>query len=138
MFIGTFTHSFDEKGRLTLPAKFREELAAGVVITKGLDNCLYVYPRAVFDEMAQRMAKLPLKERNAQRYFFASASDGIPDRQGRVLIPPLLRQWAGLDSETVITGLNNRLEVWHPARWAEVSAQEDPEVLAERLQEYGI
>jgi transcriptional regulator MraZ len=138
MFIGTFTHSFDEKGRLTLPARFREELAPGVVITKGLDNCLYVYPRAVFDEMAHRMAKLPLKERNAQRYFFASASDDIPDRQGRVLVAPNLRRWAGLDGETVITGLNDRLEVWHPDRWAEVSAREDPEALAEQLQEYGI
>lgn len=138
MFIGTFSHSFDDKGRLTLPARFREELAPGVVVTKGVDNCLFVYPRTVFEARAERMAQLPLAERNAQRHFFANASDDIPDRQGRVHIPTHLRDYAGLDGEAVITGLFDHLEIWHPARWAAVSSQEDSEALAERLRAYGI
>ena len=138
MFIGTFTHSFDDKGRLTLPAKFREELASGVVVTKGIDNSLFAYPRTVFEALAARMATLPLTERNVARHFFANAADDIPDRQGRILIPQHLREYAGLDGETVITGLYDHLEIWHPDQWAAVSAQEDSEALAERLRPYGI
>ena len=138
MFIGTFTHSFDDKGRLTIPARFRDELAAGVTVTKGLDNCLYVYPRAVFEARGDRIAQLPAKMRNAQRYTFANAADDIPDRQGRVLIPQNLRQWAGLDGETVITGLYDHLEIWHPDRWADICAQEDPESVVEQLSEHGM
>jgi MraZ protein len=138
MFIGTFSHSLDDKGRLTLPARFREELAPGVVVTRGIDNCLFVYPRAVFEARAERIAQLPLAERNAQRHFFANASDDVPDKQGRVLIPAHLREYSGLESEAVITGLFDHLEIWHPARWAAFNAQGDSEALAERLRAYGI
>jgi MraZ protein len=138
MFIGTFTHCFDDKGRLTLPAKFREELVSGVYITRGIDHCLFVYPRAAFESLATRMSQLPLAERNVVRHMFANAADDVPDRQGRVLIPLHLRDYAQIDGETVIIGLYDHLEIWQPDRWATVNAQQDPEALAERLRQYGI
>ena len=138
MLVGTFTHSVDEKGRLTLPAKFRDALCHGVVVTRGIDHCLLVYPHTVFETLAPRITDLPLAEHNVKRHFFANAANDIPDRQGRVLIPQHLREYAGLKGETVITGLWDHLEVWHPDRWAAVNAQGDPETLAEHLRQYGI
>ena len=138
MFIGTFTHSFDDKGRLTLPAKFREELASGVYITRGIDHCLIVYPRAAFESLATRMSQLPLLERNSFRHLFANAADDIPDRQGRVLVPLHLREYAQIDGDAVVIGLYDHLEIWQPDRWAAVNAQQDPVALAERLREYNI
>ncbi|GAB4535509.1 MAG: division/cell wall cluster transcriptional repressor MraZ [Anaerolineae bacterium] len=143
MFLGEFTHALDEKGRLTIPAKFREELAGGLVITRGIDRCLSVYPRPVWDSLAERIAKLPLTQRSARdfgRLMFSGAADFIPDRQGRVLIPQGLRDYAGLNSDAIIIGLYDRLEIWNPEHWASVRAnvEADPESLAEQLQELGI
>jgi MraZ protein len=143
MFLGEFSHNLDDKGRLTIPAKFREELAGGLVITRGIDRCLSVYPRPVWNELAERIVQLPLTQRNARnfsRLMFSSAADFIPDRQGRVLIPQGLREYAGLDSEAIITGLYDRLEIWNPEQWASVKAEveEDPESIAEQLHELGI
>lgn len=138
MLVGTFTHNLDDKGRLTLPAKFREELAPGVVVTYGLDDCLVAYPQAAFATIAARLSDLPMAERPAQRHMFGNAADDIPDKQGRVLIPLHMREYAGLDGEAVIIGLFNRLEIWNPDRWAAVSAQTDREALAEKLRPYGI
>jgi MraZ protein len=143
MFLGEFSHSFDDKGRLTIPAKFRDELAGGVVVTRGIDRCLFVFPRPVWDVLAERIAKLPLSERNARnfgRLMFSGAADFVPDRQGRVLVPQGLREYAGLDSEAVVIGLYDRLEIWNPAQWASVKAEveENPESIAQQLHELGI
>lgn len=143
MFVGEFVHSFDDKGRLTIPAKFRDDLAGGLVVTRGIDRCLSVYPRQVWDDLAKRVAQLPVTQRNARnfgRLMFSGAADFIPDRQGRVLIPQGLRDYAGLNSEAVIIGLYDRLEIWSPDSWASVKAEveEDPESIAEQLQELGI
>ena len=97
MFLGEFSHNLDDKGRLTIPAKFRDELAGGLVITRGLDRCLFVFPRQGWDNLAQKIAALPLTQRNARnfsRLMFSGAADFIPDRQGRVLIPQGLRDYA--------------------------------------------
>ncbi len=143
MFLGEFSHNLDEKGRLTIPAKFRDELATGLVITRGIDRCLSVYPRQVWESLAERIAQLPLSQRHARnfnRHMFSGAADFIPDRQGRVLIPQGLRNYAGLDSEAVVIGLYDRLEIWKPENWSTIrdEVEEDPESIAEQLQELGI
>jgi MraZ protein len=143
MFLGEFSHALDEKGRLTIPARFRDELAGGLVITRGIDHCLSVYPRQGWNDLAERIAQLPLSQRNARnfsRLMFSGAADFIPDRQGRVLIPQALRDYAGLDSEAIIIGLYDKLEIWGPDNWTMVRAEveENPESIAEQLQELGI
>ena len=143
MFLGEFSHNLDEKGRLTIPAKFRDELAGGLVVTRGIDRCLSVYPRQVWDGLAEQIAKLPLSQRSARdfgRLIFSGAADFIPDRQGRVLIPQGLRDYAELNSDAIIIGLFDRLEIWNPDNWINVKAnvEEDPESIAEQLQELGI
>jgi len=143
MFLGEFEHSIDDKGRLTVPAKFRDELEGGVVITRGLDGCLWAYPRSEWDELAEKLSKLPTANkaaRNFARFMFSSASDSIPDRQGRVLIPQKLRDYAGIGSETAVIGVMNRVEIWNPAKWSETFAEveEDPEAIAAQLDELDI
>lgn len=143
MFVGEFSHNLDDKGRLTIPAKFRDELAGGLVITRGIDRCLSVFPRQGWDNLAEKIAALPLTQRNARnfsRLMFSGAADFIPDRQGRVLIPQGLRAYAGLDNEAIIIGLYDRLEIWNLENWTAVIAEveEDRESIAEQLQELGI
>jgi MraZ protein len=143
MFLGEFSHALDDKGRLTIPAKFRDELAGGLVVTRGIDRCLSVFPRQVWEQLAGNIAKLPLTQRSARnfgRLMFSGAADFIPDRQGRVLIPQGLRDYALLDSEAIIIGLYDRLEIWNPDSWINVktAVEEDPESIAEQLQELGI
>lgn len=122
MFLGEFVHTIDEKGRLTIPAKFRDDLAAGLVITRGIDRCLAIYPMEEWRRLAEQVSALPVTDRRARafrRLVFANASDAIPDKQGRVLIPPRLRKYASLDGEVVVTGLNTYIEVWNSAAWDE-------------------
>ncbi|MDK9293975.1 division/cell wall cluster transcriptional repressor MraZ [Propionibacterium freudenreichii] len=129
MFLGTYTPKLDEKGRFFLPAKFRDELAPGLVITRSQDRCLAVYPMATFAEMTQSVSTAPatLKQvRDFQRMLAAGANDEIPDKQGRVTVPPALRSYAGLDKDIVVVGAINRVEVWGSTAWKEYStAQED-------------
>jgi MraZ protein len=129
VFLGTHTPRLDEKGRLFLPAKYREELAGGLVITKGQERCLYVFPTEEFGRIteARRAAPVTAKSvRDYSRVFFASASDEIPDKQGRVTIPPALREYAALQRDCVVIGANTRLEIWDAAAWdAYLAAQED-------------
>ena len=143
MFLGEFSHTLDDKSRLTIPAKFRDELAGGLVITRGIDRCLAVYPRQVWDNLAERIAQLPISQRNARnfgRLMFSGAADFVPDRQGRVLIPQPLRDYAGLDGDAIIIGLYDRLEIWNPENWTKLrtEVEESPESIAEQLQELGI
>ena len=129
MFLGTHTPRLDEKGRLILPAKYRDELAEGVVITKGQERCLYVWPLAEFTRVttAMRDAQMSGKTlRDHSRVLFASASDEVPDKQGRITLPPALRQYAGLDRDCVVIGANTRMEIWDAAAWETyLAAQEE-------------
>ncbi|HEY71841.1 MAG: cell division/cell wall cluster transcriptional repressor MraZ [Chloroflexi bacterium] len=122
MFLGEFVHTIDEKGRLTVPAKFRDGLATGLVVTRGIDRCLAIYSVDEWEQMAEKVSALPMTDRSARafrRLVFAGASDAVPDKQGRVLIPPNLREYAGLDGEVIVTGLYTYIEVWNPDAWGE-------------------
>jgi MraZ protein len=132
MFLGTHSPKLDEKGRLFLPAKYREELARGVVLTKGQERCLYAFPSAEFERITEELKKSQTSPvaakatRDFSRVFFASASDEMPDKQGRVTIPQQLRDYAGLQRDCVVIGANTRLEIWDEAAWtAYLADQED-------------
>ena len=129
MFLGTHTPRLDEKGRLFLPAKYSEELAPGLVLTKGQERCLYVFPESEFGRIAEALRTAPVAAkavRDYSRVFFASASDEIPDKQGRITIPPALRDYAALQRDCVVIGANTRLEIWDSAAWeAYLGQQED-------------
>jgi MraZ protein len=120
VFLGTHTPRLDDKGRLFLPAKYRDELAGGLVITKGQERCLYVFPLAEFTRLTQALRTAPVTGKTVRDYsrvFFASASDELPDKQGRITIPPALRQYAGLQRDCVVVGANTRLEIWDTVAW---------------------
>lgn len=120
MFLGTHTPRLDDKGRLILPAKFRERLAPGLVVTRGQEHCLYVFPMDEFVKVADDLRAAPMTSKAARDYmrvFLSGASDEIPDKQGRITIPPALRQYAGLDRELTVIGAGSRLEIWDTAAW---------------------
>jgi MraZ protein len=121
VFLGTYSPRLDDKGRLFLPAKFRDELAGGLVITKGQERCLYVFSDAEFGRLTARLREAPLGAKGARDYsrvFFASAHDEVPDKQGRVTVPAQLREYAGLSRDCVVIGANTRVEIWDAAAWA--------------------
>ena len=120
MFLGTHEPRLDEKGRLILPARFREELAGGLVITKGQERCLYVFPAGEFARITEQLRQAPLTAKSARDYMrvmFAGAHDEIPDKQGRVTIPSGLREYAALERECVVIGANTRVEIWDSTSW---------------------
>ncbi|HEY7013322.1 MAG TPA: division/cell wall cluster transcriptional repressor MraZ [Streptosporangiaceae bacterium] len=120
MFLGTHTPRLDDKGRLILPAKYREELSEGLVLTKGQERCLYVFPESEFGRITEALRTAPVTSkavRDYSRVFFASASDEIPDKQGRITIPPALREYAALQRDCVVIGANTRLEIWDATAW---------------------
>ncbi|NUW31243.1 division/cell wall cluster transcriptional repressor MraZ [Nonomuraea sp. SMC257] len=120
MFLGTHQPRLDDKGRLFLPAKYREELAEGLVITKGQERCLYVFPVEEFQRITEALSTAPVTAkavRDYSRVFFASASDETPDKQGRITIPQSLRQYAGLQRDCAVIGANTRLEIWDAQAW---------------------
>lgn len=129
MFLGTFTPKLDEKGRFFLPAKFRDQLAGGIVITRQADRCLAIWPTEVFQAEVAKAATGPStvqRVRAYQRMIASGASDESPDKQGRVMISPPLRDYAGLTKDIVVIGAFNRVEVWDADTWQEYSAtQED-------------
>jgi len=129
VFLGTHTPRLDDKGRLFLPAKFRDELSGGVVITKGQEHCLYVFTRAAFAVKAEELQSAPLTNRPARDYgrmFFSSAYDELPDKTGRVTIPAGLRAYAGLEKDCAVIGANTRLEIWDAQAWAAYEAEQEP------------
>jgi MraZ protein len=143
MFLGEFEHTIDEKGRITIPAKFRGRLAAGLVITKGIDDCLWLYPVDDWEELAGRISALRItdpKAREFSRQVFGGASDQVPDRQGRVNLPPYLRDYAHIDKQAVIIGLNNHCEIWNSDLWRDRLEQShnDPEGRAAQFESLGI
>ena len=128
MFLGTHEPKLDEKGRLILPAKFREELATGLVITKGQERCLYVFPQNEFLTITETLRQAPVTQKAARDYsrvMFAGAHDEIPDRQGRVTIPQSLREYASLEKECVVIGANTRVEIWDSKAWNEYLADRE-------------
>jgi MraZ protein len=139
MLLGEYEHTIDDKSRLTLPARFRESFAQGIVLTRGMDGCLYAYTRSDWDRLVEtRLATLdPLSRegRLMQRYFFASAAAAEPDKQGRVQIPPGLATAAGLGREVVVAGVYDHLEIWNRAAWREHlrEVEGSAEHVAERL-----
>ncbi len=128
MFLGTHGPRLDEKGRLILRAKFREELASGLVITKGQERCLYVFPSAEFSTITETLRQAPVTAKAARDYMrvmFAGAHDEIPDRQGRISIPQGLRTYAALEKECVVIGANTRVEIWDSRSWNEYLADRE-------------
>ncbi len=120
MFLGTHTPRLDEKGRLFLPAKFRDRLSEGLVVTKGQERCLFVYPADTFVEIAGAMQKGPTSSKAVRDYirvFLAGAHDEVPDRQGRLTVPSALRQYAGLTRDCAVIGAGERIEVWDASAW---------------------
>ncbi|MFT4287340.1 division/cell wall cluster transcriptional repressor MraZ [Nocardioides sp.] len=123
-FMGTYTPKLDEKGRLFLPARFRDRLAEGVVVTQGQENCLVVWPEDVFMDEARRAQQESMKvrgNRDFARVFFGGAEQGVPDKQGRIGISPYLRAYAGLTKDVVVIGVMDRIEIWDPERWRDYS-----------------
>lgn len=126
MFIGEYSHTIDDKGRLAIPAKFRGQLAAGVVVTRGLDGCLFVYARPEWDILAQKLAALPISQKQSRafaRLMLAGAWDADVDHQGRIIVPEYLRQFAQLGKHVTVTGLYNRVEIWNEDAWQTYRAQ---------------
>jgi MraZ protein len=128
LFLGTHTPRLDEKGRLILPAKYRDELAPGLVLTKGQERCLYVFPLPEFDRITEALRTAPVTAKSVRDYsrvFFASASDEVPDKQGRITLPQALREYAGLQRDCVVIGANTRLEIWDAQAWTSYLDQQE-------------
>jgi MraZ protein len=127
-FMGTYTPKLDEKGRLFLPAKFRDQLTEGLVVTRGQEFCLTVWPMDDFMELTRKAQEAPVTVKGARdytRFLFAGASEETPDKQGRITITPMLREYASLDRDVVVIGVMNRIEIWDPARWQQYSAEQE-------------
>ena len=143
MLLGEYAHTMDEKGRLEVPAKFRKLLSGGVVVTKGPDACLYLYPLEEWGKLAEKIARLPLGQRDSRafsRVMLAGASHIEIDSQGRVLIPDYLRKYAGITARAVIVGLYNRAEIWDEEKWQHyrTNVEQKTDEIAERLGEIGV
>jgi len=142
VFTGEYRHSVDDKGRIAVPAKFRAQIEEGAVVSRWLDACLAIHTRTGWDQLADKVAGLPITDSGSrlfQRYVFAGAFEAGLDRQGRVVVPAYLRDWAGLEGEAVIVGSRDHAEIWSPARWDDYRrALEDPDSLAQALDGLGI
>ena len=142
MFTGEYRHSVDEKGRIAVPSRFRAQLAGGAVVSRWLDHCVAIHTREGWEALSAKVAGLPITDQPSrlfQRFIFAGAFEVELDRQGRVVLPALLRESAGLEEEAVIVGSRDHAEIWSPARWDEYRrALEDPDSLAQALNGLGI
>ena len=141
MFMGEYNHSIDAKGRLIVPSRFRTELGENFVLTKGLDGCLSIYSAEEWHAFEQKLAALPLTNKDARalvRFFVAGACECELDKQGRILIPSTLREYAGLEKDVVLAGNINRIEIWSKDRWIENSSYDDMDAIAESLQGIGV
>lgn len=135
---GEYQHTLDAKGRLFIPAKLREQLGDSFVVTKGLDDCLFVYPQEAWDELEHKIRQLPMsKSRSLQRFFLSSAADVTVDRQGRIVIPSVLRSYAGLERDVVVIGVGERAELWDARRWNNYTDDLDSENIAQAMEELG-
>lgn len=143
MFIGEYKHSIDPKKRLALPSKFRKQLGTNVVVTRGLDRCLSIYPMETWSKIAEKLANFPIGENSTRsfvRMMLSGAADVECDGQGRILLPEYLREYASLDKEVVVAGLFDRLEIWDAKKWDDYrnKAEENTDEVAEQLGKLGI
>lgn len=143
MFIGEYQHTLDEKGRIIMPSKFREGLGQEFVMTKGLDNCLFVYPKSEWKVLEEKLRTLPLTNKDARafiRFFFSGATECILDKQGRVLIPQNLREHSKLEKDAVIIGVSSRIEIWSKEEWADYNDDDSLSYdnIAEKMAALGI
>ena len=135
---GEYQHTVDTKGRLFIPAKLREELGDSFVVTKGLDQCLFLYPQNAWEQLEQKIRQLPMsKSRNLQRFFLSSAADVTVDKQGRIVVPPVLRAYAKLDHDVTIIGVLERAEIWDREIWDAYNTQLDTASIALAMEELG-
>ena len=140
MFMGEYNHIIDAKGRLIIPARFRELLGEEFILTKGLDGCLSIYPMDAWEAFETKLRALPLTNKNARtftRFFVAGATNCELDRQGRILVPQTLREFAGLEKEVVLTGNLDRIEIWSKEKWSENCNYDDMDSIAESMQNIG-
>jgi len=128
VFFGTYTPKLDDKGRLFLPAKFRDQLVEGLVVTRGQERCLTIWSIEDFTRLTERLAQAPVTNKGTRDYvrmLFAAASQEVPDKQGRISIPPVLREYASLTKDVVVIGSMNRIEIWDPESWASYSSEQE-------------
>lgn len=134
MLIGEYQHNIDLKGRVAVPARFRDDLGALFYITKGLDNCLFVLPQDEWSRLVDKIKTMPIsKARGLQRFFFSGAAEVLPDKQGRILIPQQLREHAELDKEVTFIGTSSRVEIWNSKKWAEFNSVLTQDSIAEAM-----
>jgi len=143
MFLGEYRHTIDHKGRISIPSKFRSKLAEGCVITRGLDYSLFIYPKEEWQKLAQKLSQLPLSQADARafaRLMFSGASEVELDKQGRIIIPIYLREYAKLKNEIIICGLFNRIEIWNREKWDLYKKESEKEStdIAEHLGNLGV
>lgn len=141
MFMGEYNHTIDDKGRLIIPAKFRELLGEEFILTRGLDGCLSIYPLKEWEAFEEKLRALPLTDKNARtfsRFFVAGAAACTLDKQGRILVPQTLREFAGLSKDVVLSGNINRVEVWSKENWTKNCNYDNMNEIAASMQEMGI
>lgn len=140
MFMGEYSHTIDTKGRLIVPAKFRENLGDSFMVSKGMDGCLFVYSMEEWSRFEEKLADLPMtshESRKFMRFFLAGAAEVEVDKQGRILIPQTLRSHAELEKDVVLVGVARRIEIWSKQRW-ESADYADMDEIAEKLEELGL
>ncbi|MCI7350333.1 MAG: division/cell wall cluster transcriptional repressor MraZ [Ruminococcus sp.] len=136
--MGTYSHNIDAKGRMNFPTKLRESLGDSFIITRGLDGCLFVYSREEWAVMEEKISSMPLsKGKNVQRFFFSNAAEIEADKQGRILIPAHLREYAGLEKDVMVIGAVNRAEIWDKERWNKLNDSFSEDMLTEAMDELG-
>ncbi|MFN3692677.1 MAG: division/cell wall cluster transcriptional repressor MraZ [Candidatus Paceibacteria bacterium] len=143
MLIGEYRHTLDPKKRLSLPSKWRKELGSTVIVTRGLDNCLFVYPQAEWEKITEKIGQLPLGSadtRSFNRFFLSGAVEVEVDSVGRILVPDFLKDFAKLESKVVLAGIHDRVEIWDDNRWTEYVARIEMQAdsLAEKLSDIGV
>ena len=141
MFMGEYNHTVDAKGRLIVPSKFREQLGDEFVVTKGLDGCLFVYENTEWKILEEKLKKLPLTNANARkinRFFLAGAALCEVDKQGRILLPAVLREFAGIGKDAVMVGVGNRIEIWSKESWMSANVYDDMDEIAESIEGFEI
>lgn len=141
MFMGEYDHTIDAKGRLIIPSKFRETLGDTFVVTKGLDGCLFVYDNVEWNVFEEKLKSLPITNKDARqfaRFFLAGAAEVEVDKQGRILVPNVLRDFAELNKDVVLIGVASRIEIWSKERFEGITAYEDMDEIAEHMAEFGL
>lgn len=141
MFMGEYNHTVDTKGRLIVPSKFREQLGDEFVVTKGLDGCLFVYSKSEWENIEEKFRNVPLTTKDARkfaRFFFAGAASCEVDKQGRILLPVVLRDYAGIEKDVVSVGVFNRVEIWDKDKWQESNSYDDMDEIAEHMADLGL